>query len=120
MGRCRHPNVFARRWCEGGDGQWIVLLGDSRDAHARRCGSCGAWLPLGPATDTPETAIEVRAAEIAANVADYFAHGKTHSIYIDEDIGWRVGVRDFDRPWSLSQQHAGYLARCIHDHEGAP
>lgn len=80
------------------------------------CLSCKQPQPLGPSNDTG-VEHEIRAAEIAANVADYRASGRLHVITIDEDIGWRVGVRDYDRPWALPCQFAGYLARCIDTHE---
>lgn len=55
---CRHPmkerTVLAHYGCDG-------TLYD-----CNICGVCRAWLPLGPSRDTPETAIELRAAEIAA------------------------------------------------------
>lgn len=56
------------------------------------CLGCGARLSLGPARDTPETAIELRAAEIA--------------------IGHSCTAEEYDGD-------AGYLARCIVAHREA-
>jgi hypothetical protein len=76
-------------------------------ADAKRCVmGCGEWLPLGPATDTAETAIEVRAwmlgtAEIIR------ACDMTEA----EDAGWRahqVGTE----PNGPSEE-VGWLAREI-------
>lgn len=85
----------------------------------RFCTDCDTLIAIGPARDTPETAVEVRAAEIAED-------GSRGQCSDDcewhdcERCGWmnwndnRPELRDdtyTDAWW------AGYLARCIHDHD---
>ena len=75
------------------------------------CSSCGEWLPLGPATITPEVEIEIRAAELA-RYADW--------------IGWNyLGQRAYYTDVSYAvesdtwpEYQAGYLAAAILDEEG--
>ena len=75
------------------------------EVEFRECLDCGAWLPLGPARDTEQTAIEVRAAEIAASREP----DDTITATIVEGFGYdRVDVKNPDEDW-----HAGYLARRI-------
>lgn len=83
MSRCGHRRVCARIWSEGGDGQWMTMLGhDERQphAHARICADCGAWLSLGPAQDSGRhaaaVAVEIRAAELAQFLRDGHAANK--------------------------------------------
>lgn len=99
---CKHraTSWVSRR--QVGPDLWVTEL---------QCLSCMRPLPLGQATDTPEVAIEVRAAEIAASREP----DDTITCFIVEGFGYdRVDVKNPDADW-----HAGYLARCISDHDGA-
>jgi hypothetical protein len=127
-GKCRHARVVGYMWREtpkhlsaiGVVGQWSRAFfqpGEAGHHDKIVCQSCRAWLSLGPARDTPDVMVEVRAAEIAANVADYRERRTPYTVTIDEDIGWRQGVRDGDTPSQQRQQLAGYLARCIGEGE---
>lgn len=78
-----------------------------------RCLDCGAWLSLGPASDTPAALVELRAAEIAADHADL--------PWVDWNHGEAAGFddRDTPMPYRVESWHAGWLAAAIvsHDHE---
>lgn len=117
---CSHRRVFARIWSEGGDGQWITLLGhDQRclNAHARVCADCGHWLSLGAAQDSgphaASVACEIRAAEIASD--------KRARLSFCESLGWeswlspKFSTDPVDAGYA-EKWHAGYLARCIVSH----
>jgi hypothetical protein len=125
MGRkCKH-HVFARRWVHG---EWIVLLGDSRDADGRRCSYCHEWLPLGPSNDSGEfaeaVACEVRAAEIAATMNSGNSHDNSQFISLTsfaERRGWAGHkAEEFASvEWAANPDRAGlagYLARAITTH----
>lgn len=65
--KCRHKNVTGRGWAYQ---RWYVEAASTKHcpaASALVCQDCGEWLSLGPARDTPEVMVDVRAAEIAAN-----------------------------------------------------
>lgn len=103
--KCKHEVVFARRWVSG---EWIVLLGDSKGADARRCSACHAWLSLGPSDETDErVAVELAAASLAQSWAD-----NDHKPGYDR-FDWCPDKRD--ELCSLCEQR--YLARCIVEHE---
>jgi hypothetical protein len=57
---CRHSRITTGHVTRN------LTLACYREVAVRVCRDCSAWLSLGPATDTEQTAIEVRAAEIAA------------------------------------------------------
>jgi hypothetical protein len=122
-GKCRHRDVLHHGWHP--DGYWYEASYLSRSqTDAAVCQSCGAWLPLGPARDTPATAIELRAAEIAASVSQWRIACKSQ----DEAEGWRAHQLDGDpvhnpehqqldlRGW-VASRWAGYLARCMWEGE---
>lgn len=81
------------------------------------CDRCKVNLSLGPSTDTPSTAIELRAAEIAANL-----EGNGCEMSWLETCGFNDempttrggGVVRLD----LAAIRAGYLAHAIVNHEG--
>ena len=81
----------------------------------RPCERCGELLPLGPASDTEATAVEVRAAEIAVVASE---RGGLHGFdapYVfryDEVDGYLAGLRMDPTAGNV----AGYLARCIATH----
>ena len=78
-----------------------------------------AWLTLGPANDTPEAVqIEIRAAELAALVADA-GNVAADVLTVGEGIGWDVfGLDDdeYDHLVTLPR-NAGWLARQIATHD---
>ena len=88
------------------------------------CWECGAWLSLGP-SDESKVALEVRAAEIAADWDDdatwwdgFLSLGMCspegqHAPLIEADIA--RGTK-FQR--DLDDYLAGHLARCITEHGG--
>ena len=92
--RCKHP--LQTHWRDEND----------RLVKAR-CAACLSWLSLGPSNDEPEAVrIEMRAAEIAANLGRALRDG--------ELFGWRsFGMGVFPYPGEA----AGYLARAIAEHE---
>ena len=110
MSRCRH---LRSRMYVGGMTRHI-------------CIDCGHWLPLGPANDTPEVLVEVRAAAIAADWDNYMNCGgwqgfetlgactpdAGHAPFIESDIAaGRKPAHD------ITDYYAGHLARCIAIHE---
>lgn len=125
-GGCRHraygQDLFIQ-YCADGK-PYEPQIDDGRTPIAWRCVRCDAYANLGPAMDTEQTAIEVRAVELLTR---YRTNGLTewfNDWTLDEMHGWRD--RDDaggDCPCSTSETmhrvrnwHAGYLARCIHDH----
>jgi hypothetical protein len=121
-GKCRHARVTGRGWAYQ---RWYVEAASTKhcpSASALVCQSCGAWLPLGPARDTPETEIELR----AALVADEFAKTTDAELLMRTSIGERRG-------WWMSAKNdatglvfwvpvttaevVGYLAREIFKHD---
>jgi hypothetical protein len=86
-----------------------------------RCLDCGAWLSLGPANDTPEVCVEIRAAELVA-LGDEWWNGRK---YVDESRGvlcfHNGGTPGDDDDGGCSEfadeEWAGYLARCIATHD---
>lgn len=82
----------------------VSLLGQ------RRCMDCGEVVPYGPSNDEPEAvAIEVRAAQI---IADGFMLWTEALAFDCEDDAEPTGPREHHPSW-----HAGYLARCITNHQ---
>jgi hypothetical protein len=88
-------------------------------ADAIQCRSCRHWIPLGPAADEDQRVkVEIRAAEIAANVAEltewylYVGINTTDA----ENRGYACAESSL-KPHN-DEWHAGYLARCITEHGG--
>lgn len=122
---CRHELLWRAVSVTLEPGVESIHVRDGRSffvADAKRCVmGCGEWLPLGPATDTAETAIEVRAAELALKPTD----GRVYFVNLDEAHGWhdyeddRGGecscrtcqVRNRVHNWD-----AGWLAHTIANH----
>ena len=102
--RCKHKNAgtvsIGRTWIAEGPGK------EGRAADVRRgiCLDCQAWLPLGPANDAPETALEVRAAKLAIE-ADKNALFLVEALMPDENSADHDVIR---------------LAATIRDHEETP
>lgn len=92
-----------------------IRLWDGTSCNSLRsgCGSCDAWLSLGPSNDSPpEVALEIRAAELA--------HPDT--IWSPEAIGggyvhacWQPGA-PFSDSLDDPEQFAGCLAGAIVEH----
>lgn len=81
------------------------------------CPRCGT-ISLGPANDTPATAVEVLAAWLAVRHRESPFGGVTFTA--SEMCGWDPSVaRSFKlgRPQNLDGYHAGALARAIVDHD---
>ena len=89
-----------------------------RECEVKRCKACGAWLGLGPANDTPDALVELRAAEIAADEMGRMMTGP-----IDHEVlGYILACQAergfaFDRKCINGSQRAGYLARQIATHD---
>lgn len=91
---CKHKIVAYMR------GGTVLSLRRAHLAHVLRCLSCWSLLPFGlPANITPEVAIEIRAAEIAAAIAD----GRTIVEVASriEDLGWWSHEKDTDNALSM-------------------
>jgi hypothetical protein len=117
--RCRHRTWSGYVWRIGGcDVPCWFTSASFETPDGKKCLRCNEWLPLGPANDAPaEVAIEVRAAEIAVSV-DYGCFLR-HVSCIDDcaGCGWRDRRADYTPMFTTGDYAAGYLARCIHDHD---
>jgi hypothetical protein len=112
---CGHRNTRIGMWRAGAqdwlDNTWCLI--EDRIV----CQDCGAWLSLGESNDAPdEVQVEMRAAEIAAGLADggcevssLEAHGFNDTVPTLRG-GYPVLI-------NTSQQQAGHLAACIADHD---
>lgn len=108
--KCKHVHYLAHSWLNG---HWIeepYIV--RRDAALILCVDCHEALPLGPARDTEQTAIEVRAAEIAATWAD--DRIPSDDIATSDCYGWRAHVAGM---FPFPEEEAGYLARAIVEHD---
>lgn len=105
--RCKH-----RRTRVG----WFKSIHVGEAPHYIRCVTCRAWLPLGPSNDDgAEVAIEVRAAEIAAN--DGPIRTCDNAMPRDcEECGWDCWPLLNAMHDAEPAQWAGYLARVIATH----
>jgi hypothetical protein len=107
-------------------------LPQRRPPDAEVCNFCRAWLPLGPSNDEPaEVQTEIRAAEIAANAARGVGLGGhrpehctgEHCWHFYEEYEDDAGPCCYcDHPGPIlpgidNECHAGYLARCIVEHD---
>lgn len=112
--QCKHEHTAEKYGETTHDSDGFIVY----EAQHLECLDCGAWLPLGPSADTPQTAIEIRAARIAAafeadggcEMSSLERHG-----FADEVLTLRGGCR-IDLTGTQPAQW-GYLARCIVDHD---
>lgn len=118
--QCKHENQHIQSWLVDG-APWRV------NRTVRLCLDCNAWLPLGPARDTPQTAVELRAAEIAAQVRDAGEFDSARGTF-GEAVGWHVSETFGDDGHPLIRYgadvaayggEAGYLANVIYEHDDA-
>jgi hypothetical protein len=83
-----------------------------------RCVNCRNIMPLGPAAaDTPEVAVEKRAAEIAGAIDDWTTRGgvfRGETANGDEIAGLIVWMYDSAKQPETGDEWSGYLAACIH------
>lgn len=82
-----------------------------------RCGSCWEVLPLGPSDETdPRIAVEIRAAEIAADGEP--STNTRDGLLIREGAGWHAAALGFDADWCTGDADclAGFLANRITSH----
>jgi hypothetical protein len=135
MGKCKHP---ARVWlwwvCD--DMQYAYFTAQRAkglgwswfgrglgDPHARWCAACGAWLSLGPARDTPEVCVEIRAAELAVlghawwDAREY--ESESYGVLCFHNGGTPGDDDDGGCSYYADAEWAGYLARCIATHDTA-
>ena len=113
MSRCRHQAKAYTWWTDDRGSRWINILVGSVTLPLDRlvCEVCHEWLPLGPANDTPETAVEVRASAIAADWWREPRPGLTN----DEVDGLTAYTADLT-PVSDGQL-SGWLAAAIYMHK---
>lgn len=101
--------------CSFAAGRW------ANEQIAATCTECGVWIPLGPANDTAEALVEVRAAEIAevASISGQPSTCGTADEGVEcEECGW------IDRHYGIDSDgserggwHAGHLAHAIVNHD---
>ena len=116
MSGCRHEWLRRSLKVRLLHGDWFSHLDNPRLVDARVCVDCNEMLSLGPANDTPEALVELRAAEIAVQVRGARLSERMElRLSRAESIGWQVAelasvslINDGER--------AGYLARVIHEH----
>lgn len=115
--RCKHPLRWGMRLKETVDGLTWVKCPDDEATHLECC-DCHEHLPWGHSDEGP-VRVEVRAAEL---VADGYKRGTM--VYVDEshcnhwyDDDGPCCKCGFDGDVETVCQ-AGYLARCIVDHNG--
>jgi hypothetical protein len=108
--RCRHPASVLRS---------AIICGATPDIGigmlTSLCLRCGELLPLGPAKDTPDALMELRAAELAADYLDCRFTEIWRTASADEHDGWSMHYGmwgGFDAPGKWS----GWLAREIATH----
>ena len=122
--QCRHESRHGLWWHEG---RWVVWTAALRfglrweQMAAHRCNDCNAWVGMGPSRDTEQTAIEMRAAELAEAVFDVRRADRTallSELGFDgaETAGWLECMYDSEKPPEQPGEHAGYLARVIVEH----
>jgi hypothetical protein len=113
--KCKHKSYWWMRVDETIDGPTRIKCPED-EATFRICCECRGYVPLGPATDTPETAIEVRAAEIAADASVRLPKCSLDQPFEErcERCGWEGLLMRAAEP--TANWHAGYLARCIAEH----
>lgn len=117
---CGHRITTHYHWTDGAWSKWgggVNCYPDwigTEDARVV-CDDCGKTLPLGPASDTPATAIEVRAAEIYDALLEGGCEMSSSEIHGFNDTPMRLRN---GAPIEIvnSSTLAGYLARCIAEH----
>lgn len=80
------------------------------------CVTCGEYVPLGPARDTAETEVEVRAAALAQATRDEREGRADETWTDDENDGWNYHRQGWTPP---AGYEAGWLAREIWTDESA-
>jgi hypothetical protein len=81
---------------------------DDEPASWIRCIDCHSYLSLGPANDTPETLVEIRATEIAEHAGPWNIRDNPHEW--DDTQGWEYHFNGLD---PCVRHDAGWLAREI-------
>lgn len=109
MSRCRH--YYTSSITSVGNEMWHAGRNTVRPGAVRwTCRDCAATLPLGPANDTPETAVEVRAAELAQATREEREGRADETWTDDENDGWNYHRQGWMPP---ADYEAGWLAREI-------
>jgi hypothetical protein len=112
---CRHRNTEPRHRCGVVAPGVISSKWPAGCIDWRVCSDCHAWLPLGAATDTAETAIEVRAAELAMRWAPMARDATTFL----ERHGWYHARDGYAPSIDHAESRAGWLAHAIATHDDA-
>ena len=105
---CRHRNAHnCGRPCATASGEPLALA-------FRWCDDCLDYVPLGPSDETdPRVAVEIRAAELAVLSVERRDSAPIGWCSIQEWLG-------LDADDDIGEGYlAGYLARCIVDHDSA-
>lgn len=123
---CRHKRID---WLEHsiawGQLEWW-RTGNRRRHQAAVCLDCGSWLPLGPANDDSEAVqVEIRAAALAGayrtepTPMECRGWQREESINLTAVFPDKTAVRKQGVPLNLDhvEWRAGYLARCIAEHD---
>lgn len=116
MSRCKHENadhVFA-----GDVIHWYSWNARSTTVQCEqlRCLDCGAWLSLGPSSETPECAVEIRAAELVASNDHWRRLVHSGVPGHDDEVDGYLMFFDEQRVPGNAAQWAGYLAGAILEH----
>jgi predicted RNA-binding Zn-ribbon protein involved in translation (DUF1610 family) len=108
--KCKHENAEHMMPGAVSTPDWCVQV--YAEFEQFRCIDCGEWLSLGPANDTPEVLVEIRAAEIASGGGPSLEH--TMNIFDCESCGWRNNWWEPCNPVKRNDPFwAGWLAREI-------
>lgn len=116
MSGCRHRVVS----------RYVYDRVQARTIECPWCCECKTYIGLGPSRDdSPEVALEMRAAELASAQISYAMPLWMQGFATDEAHGWRDFTDDYkggdcqcrDRPGLTARNwHSGYLARAIVNH----
>jgi hypothetical protein len=115
---CKHENVTGYMWREHKQGdsriqRWEhAFTQPGKVGHHNKivCDDCGAWLPLGPSSESePEVRIEIRAARLVETRAGSYCNN-------DVWAGWEAHKRGWE-PDPPTDCQAGWLAREIATHD---
>ena len=111
---CRHGNAHnCGRPCATASGETLAFA-------FRWCDDCLDYVPLGPSDETdPRVAVEIRAAELAGHMSWFLGGPGAPVDTIDKsELRGCSQHRNNGTP-ANDHEHAGYLARCIADHDSA-
>lgn len=110
MSRCPHTAYY--REVRSAD----LLVGEiALQVDLHRCVDCGTYLPLGPATMTPDVADELRASAIATSSAARI--GDLSALEIDWLVHGDSPAHSDERWPETREEHAALLAHWMREHD---